>query len=315
MFPTENEQVGSEGRRGARGEREKDCGFCGGGRLRFCFGGLREPTGGQPHSGLRHDAGNKRGRDAHCDHPRPRIRRLASCSAASARIGLRFADIAVSIPPDAIAQDRRRAMAVLASRRSRPRFRHPARRHARPPPGSSATFHDRLQSPPTSARAGLRPRLQHPLRGGGLSLRADRRTISRRRVAAGAVHLAVARQGARISLRPRERQLLARRARGRVAGARRRSRRREISILAHSLGNYVAVEALRQMAIRDHGLPPKIRNIMLASPDIDVDVFRRQIAEIEVGQARAGDAVRRTGRQGAERIELPGRRRTAAARP
>ena len=57
----------------------------------------------------------------------------------------------------------------------------------------------------------------------------------------------------------------------------------EISILAHSLGNWVAVEALRQMAIRDRGLPAKIKNIMLASPDIDVDVFRREIAEIENG--------------------------------
>jgi esterase/lipase superfamily enzyme len=55
----------------------------------------------------------------------------------------------------------------------------------------------------------------------------------------------------------------------------------EISILAHSLGNYVAVEALRQMAIRNKGLPDKIANVMLASPDIDVDVFRREIAEIE----------------------------------
>jgi esterase/lipase superfamily enzyme len=55
-----------------------------------------------------------------------------------------------------------------------------------------------------------------------------------------------------------------------------------ISILAHSMGNYLAVESLRQLAIRDHGLPAKIRDVMLASPDIDVDVFRRQIAEIDV---------------------------------
>ena len=54
-----------------------------------------------------------------------------------------------------------------------------------------------------------------------------------------------------------------------------------ISILAHSMGNYLTVEALRQMSIRDHGLPPKIRDVMLASPDIDTDVFRRQIAEID----------------------------------
>jgi esterase/lipase superfamily enzyme len=54
-----------------------------------------------------------------------------------------------------------------------------------------------------------------------------------------------------------------------------------ISILAHSMGNYLTIETLRQMSIRDRGLPPKIRNVMLASPDIDVDVFRRQIAEID----------------------------------
>ena len=54
-----------------------------------------------------------------------------------------------------------------------------------------------------------------------------------------------------------------------------------ISILAHSMGNYLTVEALRQMSIRDRGLPSKIRDVMLASPDIDVDVFRRQIAEID----------------------------------
>ena len=60
-----------------------------------------------------------------------------------------------------------------------------------------------------------------------------------------------------------------------------------ISILAHSMGNYLAVETLRQMAIRGHGLPPKIRDVMLASPDIDVDVFRRQIAEIDAGKRPA----------------------------
>ena len=60
-----------------------------------------------------------------------------------------------------------------------------------------------------------------------------------------------------------------------------------ISILAHSMGNYLAIEALRQMSIRDHGLSPKIRDVMMASPDIDVDVFRRQIAEIDAGPRSA----------------------------
>lgn len=56
----------------------------------------------------------------------------------------------------------------------------------------------------------------------------------------------------------------------------------EISILAHSMGNWVTLEALRQMAIRDRGLPSKIRNVMLASPDVDFDVFRRQVAAMDV---------------------------------
>jgi esterase/lipase superfamily enzyme len=56
----------------------------------------------------------------------------------------------------------------------------------------------------------------------------------------------------------------------------------EISILAHSMGNWVTLEALRQLAIRDRGLPKKIQNIMLAAPDVDFDVFKRQIAEMGV---------------------------------
>lgn len=55
---------------------------------------------------------------------------------------------------------------------------------------------------------------------------------------------------------------------------------KEVSILAHSMGNWLALESLRQMAIRNGGLPPKFKNIMLAAPDVDVDVFRSQIADM-----------------------------------
>jgi esterase/lipase superfamily enzyme len=55
---------------------------------------------------------------------------------------------------------------------------------------------------------------------------------------------------------------------------------KEVSILAHSMGNWLALESLRQMAIRNDGLPPKFKNIMLAAPDVDVDVFRSQIADM-----------------------------------
>lgn len=55
---------------------------------------------------------------------------------------------------------------------------------------------------------------------------------------------------------------------------------KEVSILAHSMGNWLALESLRQMAIRNDGLPAKFKNVMLAAPDVDVDVFGSQIADM-----------------------------------
>ena len=60
----------------------------------------------------------------------------------------------------------------------------------------------------------------------------------------------------------------------------------EISILAHSMGNWLTLESLRQMAIRNGRIAPKIRNLMLAAPDVDVDVFKRQIADIGPNDAK-----------------------------
>lgn len=54
----------------------------------------------------------------------------------------------------------------------------------------------------------------------------------------------------------------------------------EISILAHSMGNVVTLEALRQMAIRNGRILPKIKYVMLAAPDVDVDVFYTFFHEI-----------------------------------
>lgn len=55
---------------------------------------------------------------------------------------------------------------------------------------------------------------------------------------------------------------------------------KEVSVLAHSMGNWLALESLRQMAIRNDGLPRKFKNVMLAAPDVDVDVFGSQIADM-----------------------------------
>ena len=55
---------------------------------------------------------------------------------------------------------------------------------------------------------------------------------------------------------------------------------REVVILAHSMGSWPAVEAVRQIALRKGGVPRKISNLILASPDLDVGVFRRQIEDM-----------------------------------
>ncbi|ACK50519.1 protein of unknown function DUF900 hydrolase family protein [Methylocella silvestris BL2] len=55
---------------------------------------------------------------------------------------------------------------------------------------------------------------------------------------------------------------------------------KKISILAHSMGNWVTLEALRQMAIRDGRVAPKIQLVLLAAPDVDVEVAEEQIASM-----------------------------------
>lgn len=56
------------------------------------------------------------------------------------------------------------------------------------------------------------------------------------------------------------------------------SQAEEITILAHSMGNWVTMETLRQMKISGHVIPSKrLGKIILASPDIDVDVFKAQL--------------------------------------
>lgn len=54
----------------------------------------------------------------------------------------------------------------------------------------------------------------------------------------------------------------------------------EIVVLAHSMGGWLAVEALKQVALKNGGIPSKINNLILASPDLDVGVFRRQVEDM-----------------------------------
>ena len=57
-----------------------------------------------------------------------------------------------------------------------------------------------------------------------------------------------------------------------------RSNAEKVNVLAHSMGNWVTVEAFRQIRISGD-LPPanRIGMIVLAAPDIDIDVFKSQL--------------------------------------
>ncbi|WP_200893647.1 alpha/beta hydrolase [Rhizobium nepotum] len=55
---------------------------------------------------------------------------------------------------------------------------------------------------------------------------------------------------------------------------------KDITILAHSMGTWLAMESLRQMGIRDGHVDAKIQNVILASPDIDIQVFAKQYVEM-----------------------------------
>jgi esterase/lipase superfamily enzyme len=53
---------------------------------------------------------------------------------------------------------------------------------------------------------------------------------------------------------------------------------KSIDVIAHSMGNWLAMEALRQLAIAgNRDLGGKLSYVVLASPDIDVDIFKKQM--------------------------------------
>jgi esterase/lipase superfamily enzyme len=63
----------------------------------------------------------------------------------------------------------------------------------------------------------------------------------------------------------------------------------EISLLAHSMGNWVALEALRGRSIRQTAASiknDKLKNALLVAPDVDVDVFRTQIERMGAARPR-----------------------------
>jgi esterase/lipase superfamily enzyme len=63
----------------------------------------------------------------------------------------------------------------------------------------------------------------------------------------------------------------------------------EVAVLAHSMGNWVALEALRGRAIRNRlagTKNDKLKDVVLMAPDVDVDVFRTQLQRMAVARPR-----------------------------
>jgi esterase/lipase superfamily enzyme len=51
----------------------------------------------------------------------------------------------------------------------------------------------------------------------------------------------------------------------------------EVNVLAHSMGNWIALEALRSRSMRAKRSSDKLQTVMLVAPDVDVDVFQTQL--------------------------------------
>ena len=58
----------------------------------------------------------------------------------------------------------------------------------------------------------------------------------------------------------------------------------QITILAHSMGSWITMETLRQMAIRNGRVHEKVVDVILAAPDLDIDVFEQQF--LTLGESR-----------------------------
>ncbi len=54
----------------------------------------------------------------------------------------------------------------------------------------------------------------------------------------------------------------------------------EITIMAHSMGSWAVMEALRDIALQNGSVSPKVTDVILASPDLDIDVFGKQLLDL-----------------------------------
>jgi esterase/lipase superfamily enzyme len=59
---------------------------------------------------------------------------------------------------------------------------------------------------------------------------------------------------------------------------------KEVTILCHSMGCFLTVEALRSKAVRDGKIGDKVKNVLLVAPDVDVNLFNAEMQQM--GRAR-----------------------------
>lgn len=61
---------------------------------------------------------------------------------------------------------------------------------------------------------------------------------------------------------------------------------RSIHLIAHSMGNRALTSALRELSFETQGMPPLFHEVVLTAPDIDAEIFRRDIAPAIVNTAK-----------------------------
>ena len=62
---------------------------------------------------------------------------------------------------------------------------------------------------------------------------------------------------------------------------------KDINIVAHSMGNWLTLEALRDMALRTGKIGAKVRIVALVAPEMfDVDVFRAEMQSMGKSRPR-----------------------------
>ena len=90
-----------------------------------------------------------------------------------------------------------------------------------------------------------------------------------------------------------------------LLGVAQQSGAKSVHLIAHSMGNRALTSALRELAMERKADCPRFHEVVLTAPDIDADVFRRDLAPAIVGTADRVTLVRLLQRRGVDRFPQP----------